>query len=274
MTVPLSVVFLATLGQRPEALTIAFDRLRERYEYASWAILHTDPEHSGIAGSFNTLMQVIERDYPGLAVKSHELRRPDHQPILDIATTDDAWHYYQALLTVLYTYKQQGCLLHLLISGGRKAMSVYSLLAAALVFRPPHDKVWVVLSPEKLIEKRGQFHVAGSSPLYSQIQMVDLPLVTARLPPGIDPGDVVIDRSRREQFMRKLSPEERVLAELLEKHPYESNDGLAKLLNKSPRTVENQLRNIYQKLTGFLDYGETISDQAKRLALLDTIRMY
>lgn len=44
----MGTVFLATLGQCPEAITLALDRLHERYQYADVILLHTDPQASGM----------------------------------------------------------------------------------------------------------------------------------------------------------------------------------------------------------------------------------
>lgn len=176
--------------------------------------------------------------------------RPDGRAILDIETGDDARHYYRTVLEILYHSKQAGNFLHLLIAGGRKAMSVYSLLAAAKIFYPPHDKVWTVLSSEALLKEQGQFHITPAQ--RHDIQVVDLPLITARFAPGISPLDTETNPdamlSRRDLFLKKLSPEETLLAKTLEQHPYLSNEALGKLMHKSHRTIENQFRDIYKKL--------------------------
>lgn len=76
--------------------------------------------------------------------------------------------------------------------------------------------------------------------------------------------------SRLDAFLAKLTPAEREVAELLRRNPYASNEQLGKIGHKSGRTVETQLASIYNKLIGFLDFGETIND--KRQALLDILR--
>lgn len=265
----MSYVYLATLGQRPEALTIAYDRLSERYNYEVFAVLHTDPQVSGIAAAYDELSEVLERDYPRLTIRHHEITQINGAPLLDIEGTTDAETYHAGVLDILQMYREQHYHLHLMIAGGRKAMSIYAMLAASLVFEPPDDRVWTVLSPVSLIMKPGQYHVPAG--MRDQVHVVDLPLITTRAAPGVSPRDVL--RSRRDQraaFIAKLSKEERKLAELFCEQPYATNKELAIMLHKSERTIENQFGSIYKAMTGFLDLGERVSN--KRQALLDILR--
>jgi len=267
-----STVFLATLGQRPEAITVAFDLLRNQYNYRVLGVLHTDGVASGIAEPLKALKQVLAADYPTLNTQFHELRRANGSPIQDLSDSVSAQAYHRAVLTILHEYRQQGSRVHLLVSGGRKAMSIYAMLAAAALFDPPHDKVWTVLSPEAMITREGVFHIPPG--MRREVQIVDLPLITARLAPGINPV-TLIERSasRSEQFLDKLSQEERNLALTLKGNPYARNTELAQSLGKSPRTVENQFASIYGKLIGFLDCGETIDPRKRRQALLDVLAL-
>lgn len=261
-------VFLATLGQRPEAITIALDRLCEEYQYESIGVLHTDPRTSTIAEALNELQGVMKRDYRTLAVHYHELKRVNTTPLVDVADSQSAADYHRAVLSVLYSYKEQGNNIHLLVAGGRKAMSIYAMLAAEAVFNPPHDKVWTVLSSEALIMQRGQFHIPPG--MREQVVLVDLPLITQRLAPGINPLDQPARQSRREAFWMKLTPQEQRLAAMFERHPHASNADLGRLLHKSPRTIENQFASLYNKLIGFLEYGELLGER-KRIALLEIL---
>lgn len=263
-------VFLATLGQRPEAITVAYDLLSERHHYECIGILHTDAHSSGIATALANLKVVLARDYPKVQVFYHELRRPNGGPLIDVVDAVTADDYYSAVYYVLREYRHRGQRIHLLVSGGRKAMSIYAMLAATLLFDPPHDHVWVVLSPESMVAASGQFHIPPG--LREQVQIVSLPLVTARTPPN---GDPLVwpgrHAARREQFLEKLTHEERRLVQEIHQRPYASNAELAAALHKSTKTVENQLSHIYDKLIGFLDAGETISSRKLRQALIDLL---
>jgi CRISPR-associated protein (TIGR02584 family) len=262
-------LYLATLGQRPEAITVAFDRLNEQYRYAGLGVLHTEPNVSGIARALTDLRAVCERDYPALPRYFHEITCPDGTPLIDIADQTTAEAYHRGVLRVLYEYKREGWLLHLMIAGGRKAMSIYAMLAASALFEQPHDRVWTVLSPEAMLAKPGQFHIPAG--MRDQVQLVELPLRPAHIAPGTA-VEALLERpvSRLDAFLAKLTPAEREVAELLRRNPYASNDQLGIMGYKKGRTVENQLASIYDKLIGFLDFGETISN--KRQALLDVLR--
>lgn len=265
-------IFLATLGQRPEAITMALDALLPRYDFSTVAILHTEPTLSDIAPAYDALKTVLAEDYPQLSQRWHELCRPDGSPLLDIHDQTSATDYYRAIYDVLREYKQQRVPLHLLVAGGRKAMSIYGTLAASLLFTQS-DRVWTILSPSVLIHNKGMFHAPDR--MRDQIQMVQLPVKTARLLPGSVPEHLLEDPERlhtgsqRVIFLSKLTRQERKLVETLQLHPYVSNQELADLLHKSKRTIETQFRSIYSKLIGFLDFGEEISN--KRQALLDVL---
>jgi len=262
-------VYVATLGQRPEAITVAFDLLSERFRYDALAVLHTEPTTSGIADAYAALRSVCARDYPGLPLRCHEITHADGTPLLDINDQLSAEAYHRGVLEALYNYRRDGWHIHLMLAGGRKAMSIYAMLAASLLFEPPRDRVWTVLSPEQMLAQLGQFHIPPG--LRDQVQLVELPLRPARIAPGTDIA-LLLARppSQAAAFLAKLSPAEREVAELLVRNPYASNKELAERGRKSVKTIESHLRAIYIKFDTYFDFGETISD--KRIALLDVLR--
>jgi hypothetical protein len=265
----MSTVYVATLGQRPEAITVAFDRLNERFHYDALAVLHTESTASGIADAYAALRDVCARDYPDLQVRFHEIAYADGAPLLDIADQPAAEAYHRGVLQTLYDYKRGGTHLHLMLAGGRKAMSIYAMLAASLLFEPPRDRVWTVLSPDAMLARPGRFHTPPG--LRDQVQLVELPLRPARIAPGTD-LDLLQARppSPTAAFLAKLSPAERDVAELLRQNPYASNKELAERGHKAVKTIETHLSSIYIKFDTYFDFGETVSD--KRMALLDILR--
>ncbi|MCI0708625.1 MAG: hypothetical protein L0154_00535, partial [Chloroflexi bacterium] len=80
----MSVIYIATLGQRPEAITVAFDRLHKQYHYEAMGILHTEPNVSGIAQAYTDLRAVCRRDYPNIPVNFHEMVFENGTPLIDI----------------------------------------------------------------------------------------------------------------------------------------------------------------------------------------------
>jgi hypothetical protein len=79
-------LYLATIGQRPQAVTVAFDILRERYAYTQMGLLHTDPDHSGIATALRDLHADLTVAYPTLPINNHEIRDISGQPLLAYPT--------------------------------------------------------------------------------------------------------------------------------------------------------------------------------------------
>ncbi len=264
-------LFAATLGQRPEAITVALDELHARYTFSAAAMLHTDPQLSGIADAYDRLKMVFQTDYPGLVVRWHELRGPAGAPLIDITNQDTANEYFREVLRVLRDYRDEGYTIHLLVAGGRKAMTIYATLAASLIFGP-RDRVWTVLTPPNLIQE-GLFHMPPGT--RDQVTLVDLPILPPRLKPAEsavldDPLALIAQRrDPRQALMSRLTPAEQATVTLLEQHPYASNEDLAGMLGKSTRTVENQLQGIYRKMIDLCDEAESAT--SKRQVLLDIL---
>jgi DNA-binding CsgD family transcriptional regulator len=264
-------IFLATLGQRPEAITMALDVLLSRYAYTEIVILHTDAERSGIAESYAGLMRVMRSEYGSLRVRGQALCDAHGLPLTDIRDQHSAEAYYLALLEIMRHYRVQYLPVHLLVAGGRKAMSIYAALAAALLFGE-HDRLWTIHTPPELMQA-GLFHIPAG--LYDQVQIIQLPVSPSRLLPGTIAAENIahlLQRTRaspRQQFLAALTPEESKLAEVLHQHAYQGNEELATLLGKSPKTIGNQLRSIYSKLFTYFDLD--IEDKRKRQALLDVL---
>jgi CRISPR-associated protein Csx14 len=157
------------------------------------------------------------------------------------------------------------------VAGGRKAMSIYAALAAALLFGE-HDRLWTIHTPKDLIQP-GLFHAPAG--MQDRVQIIQLPVRPSRLLSGVLAGEDIqhlLERSRtspHQIFLQALTEEESKVAEALRQHPYASNEELSGILGKSPKTVENQLRTIYGKLFTYFDLN--IEDKRKRQALLDVL---
>jgi hypothetical protein len=266
-------VFIATLGQRPEAITMALDKLLDRCAFAQIVILHTDPNLSGIAAAWQALRPVLERDYT-IPVRGYMMRDSDGNPLIDLDEPFYAECYYRAVLEALVEYKRDAFRVHLLVAGGRKAMSIYATLAASLMFEA-NDQLYTVMAPQNLIKERNVFHAPPG--MQQHVHLVELPILPNRLLPGVNTEALLEDpiafltrrRDLRLDFLTRLTPQERRVVDLLNAHPYATNAMLGNWLDKSEKTVENQLRSVYDKMAGFLDLGERIT--RKRQALLDLL---
>lgn len=264
-------VFLATLGQRPEAITMVLDALLPRYHFAEVVILHTDAERSGIAKAYRQLCRALEAGYPDLPVHGIPLCDANGLPLIDITNQQSAEAYYMSLLEVLRQYRVQYIPIHLLVAGGRKAMSIYAAVAAGLLFGE-HDRLWTIHTPPELM-REGMFHAPAG--MQDHIQVIQLPVNPSRLLPSSIAGEDVqqlVHRSRispRQLFLRSLTEQEKRLTETLLQHPYAANDELGAMLGKSPKTVENQLHATYGKLFAYFDLN--IDPKRKRQVLLDVL---
>lgn len=262
-------IFLATLGQRPEAITMAIDALDARYHYTKIGILHTDAQRSEIKQAYHALKDVLARDYPQHETVFHELTQVDGRPLVDISDSMSSEAYYEGMVSILRDYRIQYEPIHLLIAGGRKAMSVYATLAATLLFGE-HDHVWTINVEQYLIQK-GLFH----APIGTQddIHLVNMPLPISRLIPGEIARQSVEHltqrTSPRQRFLSSLTPSELELSELLWQQPYSSHEELAQILGKSSKTIENQFGSIYKKL--FTHFDLNIDKHYNRQALGDVM---
>ncbi|RMG71804.1 MAG: hypothetical protein D6711_14485 [Chloroflexi bacterium] len=161
--------------------------------------------------------------------------------------------------------------IHLLVTGGHKAMSIYAALAAELLFGE-HDRLWTIHTPKDLMQL-GLFHAPAGT--QGRVQIIQLPVRPSRLLPGVLAGgdtQHLLERSRtspRQMFLGALTEAEGKVAETLHQHPYASNEELGRILGKSPKTIENQLRMIYGKLFTYFDLN--VEDKRKRQALLDVL---
>lgn len=250
-------VYLATLGTRPEAVTVAFDLLHARYHFAEMVVLHTEPEQSGIADSLNALKAAFPREFPGVRARYVEITRRNGHPLLDIQDQETAKDYWKGVTDTLLDY-QRDYTLHLMIAGGRKAMSIYATLAAGLFFRP-RDRVWTVLSPESML---GGGHWRAPAGLRDQVQIVELPVFPVERSEELQAmlGDLdgllaARDNSRSE-FLAHLSPAEKLLVERTQQHRGATSKQLGEMLNKSEKTVDNQFSGIFEKLTDYVDLPE------------------
>lgn len=256
-------IFLATLGVRPEAITIALDKLLLQYPYDGVGILHTAPQSPPIRDAYAGIQEVLRRDYPDLNTVMHELKHPEGAPLRDITSDKDAHDYLRATMQVLSAYQAEGYRIHFMVAGGRKAMSIYAMLAAMWLFVPSHDKVFTVLTPDSLIQPNHYHLPMGQQ---GKIIIVDLPIIDMRLSDEMG-VDVLLSNavSRREDFLGKLTPQERLLCETLYANSYLSNEQLAELLHKSEHTIENQLTSIYNKMSIYLRGGEDIRNKRQSL---------
>jgi len=271
---PMPCIYIATIGQRPQAVTVAFDVLKERYAYERIGLLHTDPERSGIATALRDLRAELTDAYPEMPVDSHEIRDLSGQPLLDIESDTSAEAYFYGVLDALLAYKQQGCNIHLMVAGGRKAMSVYAVYAASLLL-DEFDAVWMVLTPSDIMDQ-GVYHVAPAD--RGRIQVTTLPFLPSRFAPTtletLTREDIIEHLRRRmnrkEMLISRLTPAQQRVTNMMAVHDDYTDEQIARQLVLSVKTVQHHLESIYTTMRDVFDFGDRIRD--KRLALIKVMK--
>jgi len=272
-------ILIATLGEAAPAVSFAFERWSEFRPNAELAIIHTDPVQSRINIALSRLKQFFPSEYPGVRVHWHEIRRYINgtgYPLTDIDDDEAAWDYFRGVFEVLCIYRDQGFRLHVLVAGGRKAMTFYASTAAAALFKETGDQLWTVHSPKDLIELNTLAIPTGRK---NHVQLINLPILPARLSDeelerlSRDPESYFAGRmENRLRFMGILTPAERKLAEAFRETPYADNASLATKLNIETKSVETKFTALYTKMAAFVPVAEISDNTRKRLMLADLLR--
>ncbi len=241
---------LATLGERPAAVGMGIDCLQRRYTPLDEAVLlHTDPHHSGIKDALAELSERLPQEFPGLPVRKWELRRADGSSIVDIDTKADAEAYFRALLAAMQHYRPLGEI-HLLASGGRKAMSMYTAIAANYILGE-RDRLWVVHAPQDIMQSGGYRVPPGRQ---EDVHLIDLPYIPSRMVPNADLEMILNQRgSKRDRWLQDCTAAERKLLEAMQTHPHATYAELGHILGKSERTVENQFASAVARIAPYYD---------------------
>jgi hypothetical protein len=98
MTVP---IFLATLGQCPEAITTALGKLLPINRYARIGILHIDSAFSVIAELLCALLHVLKTNYTGCQVIQYGIRISEKKALDGIMDQVTAEAYFHACSTAI-----------------------------------------------------------------------------------------------------------------------------------------------------------------------------
>ncbi|GAB4548605.1 MAG: hypothetical protein OHK0023_11950 [Anaerolineae bacterium] len=271
-------ILIATLGEKASALTYAFDRWLDTHQQGHFAVVHTSPQQPKIAASLSQLKTFMPRRFPNVTTSYHEITRQNGAPLLDVDDSDMAWDYFSGFLKIIADYATRDFILHVLIAGGRKEMSVYATVAAAAIFRETVDQLWTVHSPSELIQN-GELAIPTGRK--QDVKLINLPILPARLSDEErqalleDPHRYFARRmEKRSQFMELLTPAERDLCNLRLEFPYIDNGELGVKLKKSRRTIENQLAAIYNKMQRVAPELGELDGERKAQALMDLLRGY
>ncbi|WP_109206362.1 CRISPR-associated protein Csx14 [Moorella sp. Hama-1] len=257
-------ILIATLGVEPQVVTITLDRLLAGGRAVSEvAVVYTEnpvvqKAMDMVAGEFRS------RFYPGIQLRPVPVTA-GQEKIRDFCNNADL----QALLRTLYgevrRARQQGFIVHLCVSGGRKVMGIMAMVVAQLLFGP-EDCAWHLVTEGWQPGDRRRLHL----PAGEKVWLVPVPVLrwqeAGTLVRAVteldDPAEVVAwyekltrdERAKRKgEFIRHwLTPAERQVVELACRGL--DNKAIAARLYKKEQTVANQLRSVYEKLREWLGY--------------------
>ena len=270
MTPARRATMIATVGSKPQLVTLALDLLLARSEPVHQVVvIHTNLDWPPVRESLARLGGEFALCYPGIHLRPVCLCGADGQPLDDVTSEPAIREAFRVLYHEIRAAKYRGERVHLSIAGGRKTLAVYGIAAAQLLF-DEDDAAWHLDSDPEVIESRTLHAPPGQARLvpvpvlrWSQIS----PLLTG-LAQLDDPFEAVEDQARRlrddarrqaETFLHTvLSPAERQVVELVVREGL-SNRQIGARLGRSHRTVGHQLSAAYDKLRDF--YGLSGADR-------------
>jgi len=256
--VMVSVVLMATLGSKAQLITLTLDCL---YQQGIWpeevVVFHTWRERPETFAAIERLLAEFAQTPSAPPCRFIELRN-DKGALRDVTQPDEVESAFRQMYAEVRAAKLRGQHVHLLISGGRRTLTVFGMAVAQMLF-DDEDRLWHLASHPDL-EASGALHAGPGE----WVRLIPIPVIPwGRLSPVFDALREVTDpfeASRRlaelrlrEQWdaariflLTKVSAAEREVLDLL------GRDGLSQAeiagrLSLSPRTVESHLRSAYRK---------------------------
>ncbi|WP_166485173.1 CRISPR-associated ring nuclease [Candidatus Desulforudis audaxviator] len=267
---------ICTLGVEPQVVTITLDcLLAEGAPVDEVVAVHT--EDAGVREA----LAVLEEEFSGVIYPSVTLRAVPVTvpggPVADFRGEDELRGLLRALYTEVRRAREQGRVVHLCVSGGRKVMGIMAVVVAQLLFGP-EDRAWHLVTEGWRPGAERRLHL----PPGEKVWLVPVPVLrwseAATLMRTVaeldDPAAVVewyekLSREARErrkgEFIRRwLTPAEREVVRLACKGL--DNAAIARALFKGEQTVANQLGAAYEKLREWLEYPEGNVDRSRLIA--------
>lgn len=265
--------FIATLGAEPQIVAIAFQLLAHAGRRpAAVSVVHTRRPAPWLAAAIEAVGQsfAAQPDWPTPRFVALDVD--------DVITPDEVARYGDQLFHLLKTHLGAPATVDLLLAGGRKPMAMVGLSIAQMLFGP-EDRVWYLYSDEAL-RTSGRVTLAAGD----HAQLVEIPLAHYTVaPPRLTRTFVadtpaaargVIDMQRQRQLRRfvehELTPAEREVAALMVSEIMTVAEA-ARRLHKQPKTVTNQLSEIYGKMEAYfgLQAGRGVKREFLRRELGD-----
>ncbi|MDR7517455.1 MAG: CRISPR-associated ring nuclease [Armatimonadota bacterium] len=269
---------MATLGHEPQVVTITLDLLlAQRRSIREVIVVHTASK--AVQAGLRAIREEFASGlYPGVHLRAVPVRGPDG-PLEDFRSEADVRGLLAALYRAVRDGKRAHPVVHLSLAGGRKVMGVAAMVVAQLLFGP-EDRAWHLLSEGWQPGAERRMHLQPGETAYlvpvPVLRWTDSGLMLAALAELDDPMEAIRRyeeivrgermRRRREFVERWLTPAEREVARLACQGL--DNAGIARRLGRSPRTVANQLSQVYSKMADWLGFDGPPPSRPQLLAEL------
>ncbi|MDN5348238.1 MAG: hypothetical protein PWP65_1802 [Clostridia bacterium] len=267
---------IATLGVEPQVVTIALDCLLAKGRPVDEVIV-VYTENPGVRQALDTIAgEFAGQFYPGITLRPVPVTSPGGLTE-DFYGPEDLRSLLRTLYSAVRRPRQEGRVVHLCLSGGRKVMGIMAMVVAQLLFGP-EDCAWCLVTEGWQPGSERRLHL----PAGEKAWLVPVPVLRWREAGTLigtvaeldDPAEVVAwydrlnrmaEERRKDEFIRHwLTPAEREVVRLACRGL--DNATIAITLGKQEQTVANQLRAVYEKLREWLGYPETSVDRSVLIA--------
>lgn len=223
-------VYIATLGNAPQVVTIALDQLLPKYPFVEVCVIHTDdtPNSNLPKMKFSTMHETVTKldaeflnkkpvdsalgekawrvdykasdqfyqfNYRRVRIQRAEQepgRLARYVPVKDVETEANSRAAFQTIFRIVKQYKEQRATIHFNLSGGRKSMSVFAMSAAQLLFNQ-QDQLWHLVSRNEFMNTQAMHDTEGQSRLVSipHVSVASLHPALGMLISSNDPYDIM-----------------------------------------------------------------------------------